>query len=668
MLPIQRLLNTSLRTLATGATAAALTMALSSTAAAQGPEGLAALGPIDPLTNFPMWYQDKHGIKLGLCTNMNHCFFMPPDPLSAPHAPTFPGDTDKNWPAEVFWYACETGLDGAAGTQARGVLIHALEGAYGGEEAIFGQEVVFVRFRLHFWDLVPFGTYTFTYPFGQETHQADGDGDIFVTRDVGIGRPGDYTGALKGELGPFLLPVGLVDENGNPRPELLQPGMFLTQNLVQTQITGSPTGNNFFAIEGPQVDTLFPGHVDLTDARTDYARTDLFTVQGMVADRHGVEHHKSHYSRSPEMTSLDVFATSSPEQPLYVELPNGMRIAMDERTDGSGAYHAKIDLGQGAAPPAQVRLVNALDMPPTFKTVTGFAPQVTISQASYALNGSLVVQARSSDLLSNTPLPLEGIGIAAGTQLDWISAGLFSVSLPTVAIPPAAVTVGSTTARHSAKVVVSGANDAGTTHPIVANAGPDLNVQTGDLVTLSGANSQGDLPLTFTWTQLAGPPVVLQQDPTNPAVVTFVAPPVLVANDEGTQILTFHLNVSDVSADTVHVTVLDPAAVPLDDVRIDSATYDSGRRQWRVFGRTNLDQNQRVFLYLGVIDPAADPATWDRSRPIATIFSGGGGNWNYEPGRLSASGAAIPLPTDTQIWAESEIPGGDPGVSGFRRR
>jgi hypothetical protein len=195
-------------------------------------------------------------------------------------------------------------------------------------------------------------------------------------------------------------------------------------------------------------------------------------------------------------------------------------------------------------------------------------------------------------------------------------------------------------------------------------------VMTGDTVTLSGVNSQG-ANLTYAWSQLTGLPVTLTVDATNPAIVTFVAPPVPPGGDEGTTVLSFRLVVNGISGDTVLVTVRDPAAIPPDDIRIERALYDVTRRQWRIFGRTNLAENQRVHIYIGTVDEAADPATWDRTRPIATVFSDGSGLWNYEPGRLTATGTAIPLPTDTFIWAESELRplrGGAPGILDFRRR
>jgi len=173
--------------------------------------------------------------------------------------------------------------------------------------------------------------------------------------------------------------------------------------------------------------------------------------------------------------------------------------------------------------------------------------------------------------------------------------------------------------------------------------------------------------LTFQWIQLTGTPVALSVDATNPAIVTFTAPPVTNGADTGIEILSFRLVVNGIVGDTMFVNVVDPAAVPPDDVRIERALYDVARRQWRIFGRTTLAQGQRVYLYLGTIDPAADPATWDRTRPIATVFSDGAGSWNYEPGRLTAAGTAIPDAADTFIWAESELPGA-PDTLDFRRR
>lgn len=89
----------------------------------------------------------------------------------------------------------------------------------------------------------------------------------------------------------------------------------------------------------------------------------------------------------------------------------------------------------------------------------------------------------------------------------------------------------------------------------VANAGPDQTVSAGDEVTLDGSAStpsRGGM-LTFTWQQLAGTPVVLD-NPHEP-IATFLAP-------ESQTILTFQLIVTESTGrsagDTTQVTVEAP--------------------------------------------------------------------------------------------------------------
>lgn len=98
----------------------------------------------------------------------------------------------------------------------------------------------------------------------------------------------------------------------------------------------------------------------------------------------------------------------------------------------------------------------------------------------------------------------------------------------------------------------------GSHQALIANAGPDQTVNEGTMVNLGGTGSSdpnGD-PLTFSWTQTAGPAVTLS-DPISPTPI-FTAPEVSAST-----ILAFELVVNDgqvdSSPDAVNITVLDTA-------------------------------------------------------------------------------------------------------------
>jgi hypothetical protein len=91
-----------------------------------------------------------------------------------------------------------------------------------------------------------------------------------------------------------------------------------------------------------------------------------------------------------------------------------------------------------------------------------------------------------------------------------------------------------------------------------ANAGPDQSVTSNSLVTLNGAGSTdpNGAALTYLWTQVSGPPVVLTTNPASPTA-TFTAPSV---QSGAAATLVFQLIVKNgagqtSAADTVKITV-----------------------------------------------------------------------------------------------------------------
>ena len=95
----------------------------------------------------------------------------------------------------------------------------------------------------------------------------------------------------------------------------------------------------------------------------------------------------------------------------------------------------------------------------------------------------------------------------------------------------------------------------------VANAGTSITVVELTLVALNGSGSDPDgNPLTYAWTQTAGPAVTLTN--ANMAQASFTAPDVAPGSP---QVLTFRLTVTDPgglsNSSTVNITVQEPAAV-----------------------------------------------------------------------------------------------------------
>ena len=234
---------------------------------AQNAAGLAAVGAISQANTFPRWYMDKNGLQLGQCLDTT----TPSDPCvlgivpgsTAPNVlpnPAAPLAFTANFPGEFFYWRTTAVITGVGGNLAnKALLVMSTQGGFNGPTltpadgpAAVG---VFARYRIRFLPggLVPGATYTFTGPFGTKSFVASATGTINFTDDQGcIPTPGAvpppciFASVLPTtNAGPFL--------TWDPAVAPLPAAGFIGEGLIAHSITGSPTGNNFFRVTGPNV-------------------------------------------------------------------------------------------------------------------------------------------------------------------------------------------------------------------------------------------------------------------------------------------------------------------------------------------------------------------------------------------------------------------------------
>jgi hypothetical protein len=221
----------------------ALLTALAAVAAAAlaAPAGasLSAVGPVNPRTGYPDWYQDGTGLKLALCLDgLPVC--------SSTAADLAPPD------GEAFWWRAQGDL--AAGT-IKAKMAFAQEAAW-----LDGGRISFGRIRVTITGAVPGGVYSVRHPYGSMTITADPSGVAKSTTDVGCGAaPCDFAAALGTGLGPALLHWDATP----PAP----PAGYIGDAATPHTVVGSPTGFNGFAVSGPGISQT----------------TNLLTVEGKLA-------------------------------------------------------------------------------------------------------------------------------------------------------------------------------------------------------------------------------------------------------------------------------------------------------------------------------------------------------------------------------------------------
>ncbi|BAU76662.1 Ig-like domain-containing protein [Metapseudomonas furukawaii] len=459
-------------------------------------------GPYTAATgHYPQWYQDHDDLALELCQSKAvssrvggyMCTLIPePGVFDDTQPMIFP----NNWPSELFWFIAETSIPDAGNGYELEVYTAAIEAAFGGDAPVNGDQVSFARIRIRASIPVP-GTYTVTHPYGVEVFNvtaADiaargGRRAINMTRDIGIGAPGVYTGALTGDVGPFLTRVGGPVQETNPETGEVE--TFVGDPNIAEPVTGSPSGNNFVRIEGPA------GTIE----------NNLFLVSGKVFDSRAatpVAIERASYRRTSEGTRLEVFANGPADAELCyretLELVEGgtdPACLQEMVNDGNGYFFAH-NPAPAVIPPFVV--VTATDPTGTTRT-TSLSRDVTdlvkISTARYSwADRSLTIEASSSDEVQVPDLAAQGFGrlTKAGT--------LQTLRVTDLSQPPAVVTVKSAAGGADTEpVVVVGSAPTPTpnTPPVAGDDGASTSfgVPVTIAVLANDTDADGDLPLTI---------------------------------------------------------------------------------------------------------------------------------------------------------------------------
>lgn len=398
-------------------------------------ERLAAVGPTNPATGFPLWYKDAAGVLLEQALSAvdpNTPAVGDPQPFTSgrPGAP-------PTLPDESFYWLAEARMVTGGGTRTgRARVVLALEATFAGTGAVADeQQIVFARIRFRVDDGVPGGSYVVTHPFGETGPLiADDRGRVFETEDIGVA-PLQFDGALSGHVAPFLRwTSGAAKAPGESDP----PSGYLGNGTTAHTITGSPFGTNFVRIQGPNI-SEGNGPRDPDDpGNPNKAFTRLFTLQGRAATVVGVRLDRAVYSRDAAgLVHLDVFAGSEPGQSLTL---SGAGIPDTPLTGNGSSYYVRVDTGTGV--PASVTVSNTTDLPPSAASGS-VADAVDVSRAEYnAASQTLTVAAASSDVTAAPVLTVTGEDLPDSPPGD----------IAGVAAPPPVVTVtsalGGSTRRH----------------------------------------------------------------------------------------------------------------------------------------------------------------------------------------------------------------------------
>lgn len=414
-------------------------------------------GPYLPANgSFAAWYQDTHGRTLDLCLSKAVSSRVP----GAPGAPSYmcsllptPGVFDDaqpivfptNFPDESFWFTADAAIVDAT----RGIDLSfgtAIEAAFAAEEPIEGDQVSFARVRIRI-DVPTAGTYIVTHPYGVEVFDVPVPGRraINMTRDIGIGVPKTYDGALRGDVGPFLRSVNGPYTETNPLTGAAE--QFIGDPNLEEAVTGSPFNTNFVRIEGPN-------GLDL--------RTTLFAISGKlstVVRPTPMITQRSTYSRtageSAPVAQQDVFVMAPPP-PASVAVTSSSPVLNMSEADTTGNWYVQSATNPTLPSTVQVTADNHLAIPTSTPTTLSMVltDLVVIQRAEYSLStGQLTLVASTSD---ETSPPVLTASSASGAAIGALSGDGAVKTLATgiSPIPPARVRVTSSNGGSDTEEVV----------------------------------------------------------------------------------------------------------------------------------------------------------------------------------------------------------------------
>lgn len=482
----------------------ALGLALSLTGSAYAQLAAVDPGPYTFATGkFPMWYQDNNLLSMELCQSRAAssrvavstppaymCTLLPEPGVFDDSLPmVFP----DNWPPEAFWFLAETTIPNNGAGYGMDAYVAGIEAAFSSGNPVDGDQIAFARIRIRV-NVPVAGTYTITHPYGVETVNVTTPGRraINITKDIGIGAPGNFSGALTGAIGPFLRSVNGPYTEVNPDSGGVE--TFVGDPNLTEAVTGSPFDTNFVRIVGPSA----AGTI----------QTSLFTVAGKVLDNRqqtAVELDRATYRRTSTGVRAEVFAKADSSSTLcfretvaLLPGPPPTPCQTSLAGDNTGLFFGQ-RLGTGAVPPVVV--VTATNPAGTTRPTSVSAKLTDVVKVQTArynwANKTLLIEATSTDEVAIPDMVAQGYGRLSKTGT------LQRITVADLTQPPATVTVKSAAGGSDTEpvVVVGTAPDTGENQAPISNADTG-STSFGVPITLSlltnDSDPDGNNPLSIT--------------------------------------------------------------------------------------------------------------------------------------------------------------------------